>query len=67
MSNFKQVQLRIPESDNLDIVSNISHISKATLLMNALKYAFLNPSIFGVDSMTASRIKTALQELAEGK
>lgn len=63
MSNFKQVQLRLPESDKLDIVSNISHISKATLLMNALKYAFNNPVIFGIDSLTAKRIKSELNEL----
>ena len=60
--SFQKVNLRQSEYDKLKIVSNITKTSMATLLMKALKYKFNNPVIFGVDSMTASRIKSELEK-----
>ncbi len=60
--SFQKVNLRQSEYDKLKIVSNITQTSMATLLLNALKPAFSNPVLFGVDSMTASRIKSELEK-----
>ena len=65
--NFQQTAFYATDHAKISIVSKISGKSIAQLIRDSLKPNFNDPERFLVDSMTASRIKTALQELAEKK
>ncbi len=60
--DFQQTAFYSEDHAKIKIVSDISGKSIARLIRDLLKPAFNNPSIFGVDSMTASRIKAKLEE-----
>lgn len=65
--NFQQTAFYTDDHAKITIVSKISGKKIAQLIRDSLKPNFNDPRRFGVDSMTAARIKTALQKLAEGK